>query len=177
MTKNNNFVFLTKRSATGHGLIDLIEKSQKYYMMPPAAEIHCHSKSFTLVVEIWQSQKYWRALSKWSESFSQPEFVDNVSYYASSKFPTDFSWISNLSNIVIDCDGTFEWEAGSEWRVDKSKRYGSICEDGWMYGNSFLSIMEDMKAKKTCESNTDTFTKKRRRVWVRTLHFIPNLTS
>lgn len=170
--KEDHSIVLSHQTATE--LSTLIEKSESYYMMPPTAQIKSNGESFTIIVEIWQSQKYWRPLSKWAEAWNLPEFVNNINYYASSKFPTEFSWIAGLSRVVIDCPGSFEWAPGSEWSVDMSKRFGNTCVEGWMYGDSFKSILEDMKAKRSSGvPDSSNITKKRRRVWTRALRFVP----
>ena len=54
------------------------------------------------------------------------------------------------------------WEWVSELQVDKSKRYGSPDDEGWMYGISFESLIDQIKSGKAEEQTAASIVRRRR---------------
>ena len=106
---------------------------------------------FVSEAEVWENQS-WRPMRRiWASPLGVPKFSDASNEPISQP---DEKW----SEMTLESG----WEWVSELQVDKSRRYGAPDEEGWMYGVSFESLIDQMNAGKAEEQTASSLVRRRR---------------
>lgn len=110
-------------------------------------------------VDYWENQRY-RPLQGWSVPYQggTPNYSDIL-----GKDSISPECIANNSFYLPQ---GWEWVEDQKWTVDLSGKYGQVDADGWSYGVSFESLIEQSKSK-TLKSERSSAYLARRRRWIR----------
>ena len=131
---------------------------EKEYAAASRSSIHSSNSSasvkdidFVSEAEVWENQS-WRPVRRiWASPLGVPKFSDASNEPISQP---EERW----SEMTLEPG----WEWVSELQVDKSKRYGSPDEEGWMYGISFESLIDQIKSGKAEEQTAASIVRRRR---------------
>ena len=117
-----------------------------------------NAQDIDLIVEVdfCENQRY-KPIRGWGKPY---QFVPNHSDL-SMKVPLDYKLV--LDNAVFLPRG---WEWTSQWKVDTAERYGKTDADGWSYGTSFDSVLQQTLDRKL-KAERNSINVVRRRRWMR----------
>ena len=131
---------------------------EKEYASTSRSSIHISSSNtnvkdidFVSESEVWENQS-WRPVRRiWASPLGVPKFSDPLNEPISQ---SEERW----AEMVIEPG----WEWVSELQVDKSRRYGMPDEEGWMYGISFESLIDQINIGQAEEQTSSSIVRRRR---------------
>ena len=128
---------------------------EKEYAASSRSSIHSSTSvrdiDFVSESEVWENQS-WRPVRRiWASPLGVPKFSDALNESISQ---SEEKW----AEMTLESG----WEWVSELQVDKSRRYGIPDDEGWMYGVSFESLIEQINTGKAEEQTASSIVRRRR---------------